>query len=42
MLESKLLSWESLVTKAALPQGQTIFDDLASGHSSILKAVFEI
>ncbi|PYT21009.1 MAG: galactitol-1-phosphate 5-dehydrogenase [Acidobacteria bacterium] len=42
MLARKLLPWESLVTKSALPQGQAIFDDLASGHSSILKAVFEI
>jgi L-iditol 2-dehydrogenase len=42
MLERKLLPWQSLVTHASLHQGQAIFDDLASGHSAILKAVFEI
>jgi L-iditol 2-dehydrogenase len=42
MLDRKLLPWSRVVTKASLAQGQAIFDDLASGHSSILKAVFEI
>jgi L-iditol 2-dehydrogenase len=42
MLDRKLLPWNRVVTKARLAQGQAIFDDLASGHSSILKAVFEI
>jgi L-iditol 2-dehydrogenase len=42
MLERKRLPAELLVTKADLAQGQAIFDDLASGHSSILKAVFEV
>jgi threonine dehydrogenase-like Zn-dependent dehydrogenase len=42
MLDRKLLPWNQVVTKAGLAQGQAIFDDLASGHSSILKAVFEI
>jgi threonine dehydrogenase-like Zn-dependent dehydrogenase len=42
MLDRKLLPWSRVVTKAGLAQGQAIFDDLASGHSSILKAVFEI
>jgi threonine dehydrogenase-like Zn-dependent dehydrogenase len=42
MLNRKMLSWSRVVTKAGLAQGQAIFDDLASGHSSILKAVFEI
>jgi L-iditol 2-dehydrogenase len=42
MLDRKLLPWNRVVTKAGLAQGQAIFDDLASGHSSILKAVFEI
>jgi L-iditol 2-dehydrogenase len=42
MLDRKLLPWSRLVTKTGLAQGQAIFDDLATGHSSILKAVFEI
>jgi L-iditol 2-dehydrogenase len=42
MLDRKLLPWRSLITKAGLHQGQAIFDDLASGNSSILKAGFEI
>jgi threonine dehydrogenase-like Zn-dependent dehydrogenase len=42
MLDRKLLPWSRLVTKTSLAQGQAIFDDLATGHSSILKAVFEI
>lgn len=42
MLDRKLLPWSRVVTKASLAQGQAVFDDLASGHSSILKAVFEI
>ena len=42
MLERKLLPWERLITKAALAQGQSIFDDLAGGSSAIKKAVFEI
>lgn len=42
MLDRKLLPWQKLVTRTRLTQGQAIFDDLASGHSSILKAVFEI
>ena len=42
MLDKKLLPWNRVVTKAGLEQGQAIFDDLTSGHSSILKAVFEI
>ena len=42
MLERKLLPWHSLVTNAGLHRGQAIFDDLASGRSAILKAVFEI
>lgn len=42
MLDRKLLPWNQVVTKAGLAQGQAVFDDLASGHSSILKAVFEI
>jgi threonine dehydrogenase-like Zn-dependent dehydrogenase len=42
MLERKVLPWQSLVTKAGLLQGQAIFEDLASGNSAILKAVFEI
>lgn len=42
MLDRKLLPWSLLVTNASLAQGQAIFDDLASGQSSILKAVFEI
>ena len=42
MLERRLLPWQPLVTKAGLLQGQAIFKDLASGNSTILKAVFEI
>ncbi len=42
MLDRKLLPWSRLVTKTSLAQGQAIFDDLATGNSSILKAVFEI
>jgi L-iditol 2-dehydrogenase len=42
MLDRKLLPWNRVVTNASLAQGQAIFDDLASGHSSVLKAVFEI
>ena len=42
MLNRKLLPWGRVVTQASLAQGQAIFDDLASGHSSILKAVFEV
>ena len=42
MLERKLLPWQPLVAKAGLIQGQAIFEDLASGNSPILKAVFEI
>ena len=41
MLDRKLLPWSRLVTRTSLTQGQAIFDDLATGHSSILKAVFE-
>ena len=42
MLDQKVLPWSRVVTNASLAQGQAIFDDLASGYSSILKAVFEI
>ncbi len=42
LLERKLLPWKDLVTKAQLVQGQAIFDDLASGSSAIMKAVFEV
>jgi L-iditol 2-dehydrogenase len=42
MLDRKLLPWSRVVTNTSLAQGQAIFDDLASGHSSVLKAVFEI
>jgi L-iditol 2-dehydrogenase len=42
LLERKLLPWNDLVTKAQLVQGQAIFDDLASGSSAIMKAVFEV
>ena len=42
ILERKLLPCESLVTRTALAKGQSIFEELASGQSSIMKAVFEI
>ena len=42
MLEQQALLWRGIVTHAGLAQGQAIFDDLASGRSSILKAVFAI
>ncbi|MFN7998237.1 MAG: alcohol dehydrogenase catalytic domain-containing protein [Bryobacteraceae bacterium] len=42
MLDRKLLPWEPLVTKTTLAHGQAVFEDLASGCSRILKAVFEI
>jgi L-iditol 2-dehydrogenase len=42
MLERRLLPWQPIVTKANLSEGQAIFDDLATGDSAILKAVFEI
>jgi hypothetical protein len=42
LLQRKLLPWETFVTKAQLAQGQSIFDDLATGSSAIMKAVFEI
>ena len=42
LLDRKLLPWEDVVTKAQLIQGQAIFDDLASGSSAIMKAVFEV
>jgi L-iditol 2-dehydrogenase len=42
LLQRKLLPWETFVTKAQLAQGQAIVDDLATGSSAIMKAVFEI
>ena len=42
LLERNVLPWQRLVTRTRLTQGQAVFEDLASGHSSILKAVFEM
>jgi L-iditol 2-dehydrogenase len=42
LLERELLPWKDLVTKAQLVQGQAIFENLASGSSAIMKAVFEV
>lgn len=42
ILDRKLLPCEALVTRTVLAEGQSIFEDLASGQSSIMKAVFEI
>jgi threonine dehydrogenase-like Zn-dependent dehydrogenase len=42
ILERKQLPCEALVTRSALAGGQSIFEELAGGQSSIMKAVFEI
>ncbi len=42
LLERKLLPWKKVVTIAQLVHGQAIFDELASGTSAIMKAVFEV
>ena len=42
LLERKLLPWKKVVTIAQLVHGQAIFDELASGSSAIMKAVFEV
>ncbi len=42
LLERKLLPWKKVVTMAQLAHGQAIFDELASGSSAIMKAVFEV
>jgi L-iditol 2-dehydrogenase len=40
LLETKALPYRTFTHIADFTDGQTIFDDLASGHSSITKAVF--
>jgi L-iditol 2-dehydrogenase len=42
LLEQKCLPLTSLVTESAFSDGQTIFEELASGHSSLMKAVFRL
>jgi L-iditol 2-dehydrogenase len=42
MLERQALPWSRMVTNVGLAQGQAIFDELAGGCSSILKAVFAV
>ena len=40
LLEQKALPADALISVSQLEQGQKIFDDLASGQTSIMKAVF--
>lgn len=40
MLEAKSVPWQSFLYEAALEQGEAVFEDLASGNSKIMKAVF--
>ncbi len=42
LIERKLLPWKKVVTIAQLVHGQAFFDQLASGSSAIMKAVFEV
>jgi threonine dehydrogenase-like Zn-dependent dehydrogenase len=42
LLERKLLPWKKVETIAQLVHGRAIFDDLASGSSAIMKAVFQV
>ncbi len=42
LLEQKALPVDALISISQLEQGQKIFDELASGHASIMKAVFLI
>lgn len=41
LLEQKTLPIRSFISEAKLDQGQAIFEELASGHSSLMKAIFE-
>jgi threonine dehydrogenase-like Zn-dependent dehydrogenase len=42
MLSEKKFPVDSVVSRATLPEGQAIFDDLASGETSMIKVVFEL
>lgn len=42
LLQQKTIPIETFVHETALEQGQAIFEDLASGRSSLMKAVFRI
>lgn len=40
MLESGVVPWRALVSESPLEAGQSVFDDLASPESALMKAVF--
>lgn len=42
LLSQKTIPVDKFVVEATLERGQNIFEDLASGHSSLMKAVFRI